>query len=163
MQLTAEQSRENLEGAPRAAAPASFRSYPYVTLRTALGLLRIGTAALFMAHATVRAITPGSIDQFGSAMQRMGIPQGTAVVYAITIFEIAAGLLMMLGIATRFLTAGFGVILVVGIGLIHRRFGWFVGEHGTGGSEYSVALLLALLVIAAADANKADGARVLPH
>jgi len=33
----------------------------------------------------------------------------------------------------------------------HRHLRWFVGENGTGGSEYSVALILALRVIAAAD------------
>jgi putative oxidoreductase len=56
---------------------------------------------------------------------------------------------------------GFGVILLVGIALIHRHLGWFVGEHGTGGSEYSVSLLLALLVIAAADRSGADRRGVL--
>ena len=30
---------------------------------------------------------------------------------------------------------------------------WFVGEHGVGGSEYSVALLAMLLAIAAHDAD----------
>lgn len=38
-----------------------------------------------------------------------------------------------------------------GIVLIHRQLGWFVGAHGTGGSEYSVALMVMLLVVAAAD------------
>ena len=46
------------------------------------------------------------------------------------------------------------VIVAVGIALIHRHNGWFVGEHGTGGSEYSVALLAMLLVIAAHDAAR---------
>jgi len=35
--------------------------------------------------------------------------------------------------------------------LIHSKFGWFVGEHGTGGSEYSVALLLLLFLVAVDD------------
>ena len=43
------------------------------------------------------------------------------------------------------------VIASVGIVLIHRHLGWFVGEHGTGGSEYSVALIVMLLVLATAD------------
>jgi putative oxidoreductase len=42
-------------------------------------------------------------------------------------------------------------IALGGIVIIHAQLGWFVGEHGTGGSEYSVCLLLCLLVIAAAD------------
>jgi putative oxidoreductase len=160
---TAKQERETAAGALMAESSASDRAYPFVTLSTALALLRIGTAALFMAHAVVRVLIPGSIQQFGGALGRMGIPQGIAVVYAITIYEITAGLLMVLGFRTRYLAAGFGVILLGGIVLIHRRFGWFVGEHGTGGNEYSVALLLALLVIAAADTQRADGARLVPH
>jgi putative oxidoreductase len=35
--------------------------------------------------------------------------------------------------------------------LIHRKFGWFVGEHGTGGSEYGAALIVMPIVVAAAD------------
>ena len=66
---------------------------------------------------------------------------------------------MALGFRTRYMAAGFGVILLSGIVLIHRHLGWFVGEHGTGGSEYSVALLLALLVIASADIAGADRRR----
>ena len=42
-------------------------------------------------------------------------------------------------------------IAIGGIVLIHWRFGWFVGEHGTGGSEYSIALIVMLLVVAAGD------------
>jgi putative oxidoreductase len=47
-----------------------------------------------------------------------------------------------------------GAIVAGGIVLIHARLGWFVGEHGTGGSEYSVALLVLLLLIAAQDRAK---------
>jgi len=50
---------------------------------------------------------------------------------------------------TRLLAAGFIILLLVGIVLIHASLGWFVGEHGTGGCEYSFILIVALLVIAA--------------
>ncbi|NJK42423.1 MAG: DoxX family protein [Aquincola sp.] len=129
-----------------------------MSLSLALSLLRMGVAVLFMLHAIVRVLTPGSLAQFGRAMTHLGIPQGEAVVWALTGFEIGAGLLMIVGIRTRLMAGGYAVILLTGIVLIHRKLGWFVGEHGTGGSEYSVALLLALLVIAAADAT--DGVRV---
>lgn len=138
------------------------RAFPFVTLAMALTLLRIGTATLFMLHAVVRVFTPGSIPQFGSALTHYGLPQGVAVVWALTVFELGGGLLMILGVRTRIMASGFATILIVGIALIHRRLGWFVGEHGTGGSEYSVALLLALLVIAAADADRAVRAPTLP-
>lgn len=58
---------------------------------------------------------------------------------------------MAAGWRARWLATGFIGMLLVGIGLIHWRNGWFVGEHGTGGSEYSVVLIGSLVVIAAAD------------
>jgi putative oxidoreductase len=159
MNTMAKQLREGAADAQISETLANRRLFPFVMLPTALAMLRICTAALFMAHAVVRVFTPGSIQQFGGYLGKTGIPYGTAVVYGITTFEVAGGLMMMLGIRTRYLAAGFAVILVGGIVLIHRHFGWFVGEHGTGGSEYSIALLVALLVIASADTSRADGAR----
>lgn len=52
--------------------------------------------------------------------------------------------------------AALALIAIGGIALIHSKLGWFVGEHGTGGSEFSVALLLLLYLIAIDDrASKA--------
>jgi putative oxidoreductase len=49
---------------------------------------------------------------------------------------------------TKILCIVFLLILFTGIFLIHAKLGWFVGEHGTGGVEYSFILMMALLVIA---------------
>ena len=49
----------------------------------------------------------------------------------------------------------------MGIVIIHWQLGWFVGEHGTGGMEYSLSLMVSLLVIAAADATARDDRRPL--
>jgi putative oxidoreductase len=38
--------------------------------------------------------------------------------------------------------------LLTGIVLVHARFGWFVVGPHTGGMEYSVLLIAALLVVA---------------
>ena len=45
--------------------------------------------------------------------------------------------------------------------IIHARLGWFVGEHGTGGMDYSLSLMVSLLVIAAADTDERGGERTL--
>ncbi len=141
---------------PNGAVGTVFPTPPSILLNSALVALRVGTAALFMLHALVRVLKPGALSQFGLFLEKSGVPQGVAVVWMITVFELGAGLLMAIGYRTRYVAMGFGVILVGGIVLIHRHLGWFVGEHGTGGSEYSVSLLLALLVIAAADRSGAD-------
>ncbi len=132
-----------------------FRNWPFVSLTQALLILRIVTPLLFMAHAAVR-IANGSIPQFGAFMESAGFAPGVLWVWAITLAELIAGTALLIGWRVRWAVVPLLVVAVGGIALIHVRIGWFVGEHGTGGSEYSVALIVMLLVIAAADR---DGAK----
>lgn len=125
----------------------------FYSLQTSLILLRISLAIIFLAHAIVR-IANSTIEQFGGFMESKGFPYGVAWVWAITAFEIICGLLLAFGFFTKIISAGFIFLLIVGIVLIHVNFGWFVGEHGTGGSEYSFILIMAFLVIAATDCQK---------
>jgi putative oxidoreductase len=130
--------------------------FPWIRQAQAIVVLRVTTALLFMAHAIVRLIN-GTIPQFGGAMEARGLPAGELLVWGITLFETVGGALLVAGYFTRWLAGGFIVLLLAGIALIHYRLGWFVGEHGSGGSEYSVALIAALVVIAAADGERALG------
>lgn len=127
--------------------------YPYLSQAQALVLLRATIALLFMAHAVVRLVN-GSVPQFAVFLEGAGFPAGTLLVLAISAYEIVAGLLVALGVCVRWLCGGLFAIVLIGIVLIHARLGWFVGEHGTGGVEYSLALMAGLLVIAAADAER---------
>jgi putative oxidoreductase len=136
----------------------AINSYPFISLPHALIMLRVSVAILYMAHATVR-IVGGSLAQFGDFMEQAGFSHGIAWVWAITLYELIAGTLMALGRQVKWAATGLFTITAVGIVIIHRHFGWFVGEHGTGGSEYSVCLMVALLVIAAADASTATTIR----
>ena len=130
-----------------------MRAYPFISLAQALMVVRIVTALLFMAHAAVR-IANGTIPQFGKFMASVGFPAGEAVVWTITIVELIAGTLLILNRYVRVAATALFAIAATGIVLIHRHLGWFVGEHGTGGSEYSVALMVLLIVIAAADRSR---------
>jgi len=130
-----------------------MKTYPFLTLPMALIIARVMTAVLFMAHAVVR-IFNGSIPQFGQFMTHQGFPFGEGVVWVITICEIVAGLLLIANRFVRIAATGLFIVAVGGVVLIHRHLGWFVGEHGTGGSEYSVALMVLLLVVAASDGEK---------
>lgn len=127
-----------------------MRTYPFIRLREALFILRVAVAVFFMAHAVMRIVN-GSIPQFSLFMGNIGFPQPTLWVVAITTFEIIAGVLLALGYAVKWLVPGFMAIALGGIVLIHARLGWFVGEHGVGGMEYSVSLLVSLLVLLAAE------------
>lgn len=127
-----------------------WRCAPWLTLPQALLLLRVAVAVFFMAHAAVRLVN-GSMPRFGLFLESRGLPWGLALVWLITLWELAAGTLMALGRRVRLCAAGLLVIAAGGIVLIHARLGWFVGEHGVGGMEYSLCLIIALLVIMAAD------------
>ena len=127
-----------------------IKAWPFVPLRITLIVARVATAVFFMAHAIARIIL-GTIPQFGAFMENAGFPHGIMMVWIITISEIVAGSLLIIGKYVRYAVIPLFVIAATGIVLIHSHFGWFVGEHGTGGSEYSVALMVLLLVIAAAD------------
>jgi putative oxidoreductase len=84
-------------------------------------------------------------------MGQFGFPFPIMVVWAITATEIVAGLLLITNRHVKLACLALGPVAFGGIVLIHARLGWWVGEHGAGGSEYSVALLTLLLLIAARD------------
>lgn len=127
-----------------------MKNWPFLKLSHALLLLRIVTPLLFMAHAGMR-IANGSIPQFGKFMESVGFSPGVAWVWAITMAELIAGTAVLIGWKVRWAVIPLLAVAVGGIVLIHARIGWFVGEHGVGGSEYSVALIIMLLVLGAAD------------
>ena len=122
-------------------------------LPRALLLLRVVIPLFFMAHAAMR-IGNGSIPQFGAFLESLGFPIATTLVWLISIYELAAGLLIMVGIRVRWFAAGLIFIATMGIVLIHAANGWFVGEHGVGGMDYSVCLIAALMVLIAADLDQ---------
>lgn len=130
----------------------THNAFPFVGLAASLVVLRVAVAVFFMAHAAVRVVN-GSIPGFGAFLEQRGWPQGVLLVWGITLYELAGGASMALGWRTRWMALGLFVIAAMGIVIIHARLGWFVGEHGSGGMEYSLSLMVSLLVIAAADAD----------
>jgi len=122
--------------------------FPFVSLNQSLVILRVAVALIFFLHAAVR-VANGSIPAFAEFLNAKGLVIGLPLVWAITVFEIVGAVLLAIGEFTTWLAAGFIFLLIVGIVLIHASLGWFVGEHGTGGSEYSFILIVALIVIAA--------------
>jgi len=125
----------------------------FYNLTNAITLLRICVAGIFLAHATMRLAT-GTIERFGSFLESKGFAYGTATVWCITVFEVGAGLLMAAGYLTKWMASGFILLLIMGIVIIHIKEGWFNGEFGTGGCEYSVSLIAALIVIASSAHEK---------
>lgn len=115
-------------------------------------MLRVALALVFLIHAIVRIMTKGSIDDFAtSTFNRVWFITPKMIVLAITAFEIIGGILLIAGYQVRWISAGFIILLLTGIVLIHAQLGWFVGEFGTGGCEYSFILIFAFTAVAATD------------
>jgi putative oxidoreductase len=133
-------------------------AFPFVSLRHSLIILRVSLAVFFMAHAVVR-IGNDTIAQFASFLSTRGWPFALAIVWMISVWEISAGIALMLNRYVRLAAAGLMFIDIMGILIIHVHLGWFVEEHGTGGVEYSLALLVGLVTICAADRESARVAR----
>ena len=130
-----------------------MKAFPFITASQSIVLLRISLAIIFIAHAVVR-LMKGTIPIFGGFLDTKGLVAGTTIVWCVTIFEIIGGLTLAAGYAVKWLSAGFILMLIAGILLIHFTLGWFVGEHGSGGSEYSFILIIGLIVVAAFDKKK---------
>lgn len=126
-----------------------MKKFPFLSLRQSLLALRIMVSLVFFLHALFRLVIKGSFDTFSAYLNARGFVFGSAIVGSITVFEIAGSVAMAMGYCTQYLAAGFTGMLLAGIVIIHAGLGWFTGEHGTGGCEYSVVLIFALLVIAA--------------
>lgn len=116
----------------------------------AMQLLRGALALIFLAHAVVRVVN-GSVPQFGAFLESRGLPFGVQLVHAISAYEIVGGSLLAIGVRVKWVCAGLAIIVLGGIALIHAHLGWFVGEHGVGGMEFSWLLMFALLAVAADD------------
>ena len=126
------------------------RSFPFLSLSRSVILLRYSMALIFLLHAVVRVFND-TIPRFANFLESKGMPLSRAWVIFITIFEIAGSVMLVLNYCTRWISAGFIILLLAGIVLIHAENGWYVGEHGSGGCEYTFALIMCFLVIAAAD------------
>jgi putative oxidoreductase len=122
--------------------------FPFISLHRALILLRICVACIFLAHAIVR-ITGGTVERFAGFLEGKGFPFALTIVWLVTVYEIAGGVLLLIGKLTPWISLGFILMLLIGIVVIHAPKGWFVGEHGSGGIEYSFILIITLIVIAA--------------
>ena len=129
-----------------------MRNFPFLSSSQSLILFRITLPLFFVAHAVTR-IANGTIERFADFLSTKGFFATTVMVWGITLYEIIGGIALALGYYTKYLSLGFILMLVMGNVIIHYQNGWWVGEHGEGGMEYSCALILGLIVIAAAKKN----------
>jgi len=127
-----------------------MKLFPFISSVYALVLLRIAVALIMMAHGMMRLIV-NSLSGFGEFLTSKGFPLGEPFAWGITIFELAGGILLIIGLYSRWIALILIIELITGIVLVHAKNGWFVVGHQSGGMEYSVLLIICLIVISAAD------------
>lgn len=125
----------------------------WISLHQSLVLLRIGVSVLMMAHGFQR-LYYNTVNDFGDFLNAKGFVIGYALAWTITLFELAGGVLLALGKFTRWICLGWMLVITMGIILVHAQNGWFVVGPSTGGVEYSILLLLALIAIGSSENKK---------
>jgi putative oxidoreductase len=102
-------------------------------------VLRLGTGAVFLAHALAKALlfTFAGTEQFFAAN---GFPTWT--VYPVFLAELLGGAALLLGLRTRWVALGL-VPVTLGALKVHLGNGWMFTAAG-GGWEYVAFLLVAL-------------------
>lgn len=108
--------------------------------------LRWVLAGLIAAHGWARWWA-GGVVPFGTWLDGQGWPAGLAIAIAITAFEIIGSALFALGRSVTCFAVGFSAIYAMGIVLVHAKAGWFVVGLGRNGAEYSVLLIVCLLMV----------------
>ena len=113
----------------------------------AIVFIRIFLGATMLIHGVAR-IHAGAVEPFGGFLTAQGLPLGFYVAWAITIFEIAGGIVLAAGLFVPVVALIFAVQLIAGIVLVHAKDGWFVVGLGRNGMEYSALLIVSFLAVA---------------
>lgn len=108
--------------------------------------LRLLLAGMIAAHGWARWLA-GGVVPFGGWLESQGFPMGFAIAASITAFEIFGTIVFASGRFVFPLSLVFSAIYFVGILLVHMPAGWFVVGLGRNGAEYSVLLVVCLLLV----------------
>ena len=116
-------------------------------------LLRISLGAMFLAHSVWLKLFVFTLPGTAQFFESLGLPAAAA--YLVFLAEAVGGLLLLLGIRTRWVAAAL-VPVLLGATWAHAGNGWLFSAQG-GGWEYPLFLSLAAVV----QALLGDGAYAL--
>jgi putative oxidoreductase len=100
---------------------------------------RVILSLLLIIHGMVRLFI-GGVPHFGAYLTSEGIPGGT-------FFEIIGGCLLALRVFSRWIIPVFLIEIIMGLVMVHGKEGWFVVGYGRNGSEYSLLILVSLILV----------------
>lgn len=136
-----------------AVATGLSRGEPESQVSYAIALLRISLGVMFIAHSVILKGVIYGLDGTAGYFESIGLPAGLA--YLVFSMEAVGGVLLVLGVATRWTSLALLPILV-GAVWAHAGNGW-VFSNANGGWEYP----LYLVVLCSAQALLGSGAFAL--
>jgi len=115
----------------------SYALAPYAAL-----LLRLALGVLFLAHAwyKITVFTPAGTAKF---FQSLGVPGFLA--YLTMAAEVGGGILLLLGVETRWVALALVPLMAGTIVLVHGKNGWLF-TNKDGGWEFPAFWIVALIV-----------------
>ena len=107
-------------------------------------LLRLALGVMFLAHAWVKikVFTPAGTAQY---FKSLGLPGEVA--YLTIVAEVAGGILLILGIETRWVALALVPLMLGTIVLVHGKAGWLF-TNKDGGWEFPASWVVGLLALA---------------
>ena len=101
-------------------------------------LLRLVLGVCMVVHGYDKVVPHGALNHHAHFVATLGIPYWLGYVSAFT--EFAGGMLLLLGLLTRFAAFMVSINLLVALTMVNRH-------HGYPGSEYSLALFVISLML----------------
>ena len=129
----------------------SERSSPYIDW--ALLILRLSLGVAFLAHGSQKLfpIFGGPrLAGFAEGLGNMGLHPPMLWAVLSSLAEFGGGLLVLIGLLTRFGAAAIAVNMLVAVKLVHLKNGFWASDHGY---EYNLALIAMSLALVLAGAG----------
>lgn len=111
--------------------------------------LRIVLAATFIVHGKDKLFKAGGMEGFTGYMVSLGLPLPGLQAWMAALSEFGGGILLLLGLFTRFAAASQIVVMLVAISMVHYSQGFKMhgAGQGTGGWEWQFALMCMALAL----------------
>lgn len=115
-------------------------------------LLRATLGFIFIAHGWDRVFITGLVETTGQ-FSAWGIPQPKLSAYLVAGTELIGGALLVVGLLTTFIAGALALLAGAALYFVHLDNGIFIS---TGGIEYPLVLVMALLVIVVFGSGRAS-------
>ncbi|SEQ96529.1 DoxX family protein [Microlunatus flavus] len=113
-------------------------------VRDDLGLLvlRLGLAAVMLAHGYQKFFLQGGFGGTAQAFTQMGVPYPQVSAVLIIVLELAGGVAMVFGLLTVLVGLAYAVAMAAAVWLVHLPNGFFVAQNG-----YELAALTGVVAL----------------